>query len=143
VVVVDDGRIVNDRLVDVGVMNHGPVHIHYSGIVSKMTATPFAAGEADAHVTKSVVHTAVIPNVGSPIALMKEVVSAFKSPVGRRPKKAWLRSRYPGARHPIVAIFAISPVARSPEVAIIWAWRLIIYRQGWRRYADADKHSGE
>ena len=143
--VIHNGRIVNHRRVDVGVVNYGRVHAHDSRVIGEMTAPPFSAGKARSHKSKAVVHAAVVSDVKSPITAVKEVMPTFPTPVRRRPKKAWLRCWHPGARNPIVAdlCILISPIAGRPHVPIGRARRLNIDGQHRRCNADADKHSGE
>jgi hypothetical protein len=143
VVVVHDRRIVNDRFVHIGVVNHGSVHIDYGCVIREVSTAPFTAGKTDAHVTEAVVHAAVVADMETPVAVMEEIMPAFPAPVRRRPKVARLRSRHPGARHPVIAELAISPISRRPQIAVIRARWLHIdwhYRRG---DADADKHSGK
>jgi len=141
--IVDDGRIVHDRFIHIRVVNDRPVHAHDRGVISKVAATPFTAGEADAHVSETIVHAAIVANVRSPIACMEEVVSAFKSPVRRRPQETWFRSWHPGARNPVITIVAIGPVARSPQIPVFGARWLLIDRQHRRSDTDADDHPGK
>jgi hypothetical protein len=141
--VVDDRVVVNDRLVDIRVVNDRPVHMHDRGIVSKTAATPLTAGEADSHVAKPIVHAAVVADMRAPVAIMEKIVPTFKAPVRRGPQSAGIRRRHPGARNPIVAIIAVGPVARRPHVSILRAIRLNVNRQYRRRNTDADKHSGK
>ena len=67
-VVIDDGCVVHDRLVHVGVVNDGRIHPHHGSIVGKVATAPFAASEADAHISESVVDAAVVADVLSPVA---------------------------------------------------------------------------
>src|SRR6202012_1248528 len=101
-------------------------------VVEERSSTPLAAGETNSHISKSVVHTAIVANVWPPVAGMKEIRTTLKSPVRGRPEQTWFRSRHPRARHPVVAIRAVSPVARSPHIANLRADRLLIHRHHWR-----------
>jgi hypothetical protein len=80
----------------------------------------------------AIVHTAIVSNVRPPIARVKSIVSIIESPVTRCPKKTIMRRPHPNARHPIIAIVTISPVAWCPKIIINRAWRLCIKGQ-WRR----------
>lgn len=126
--IIDDGRSMDNRLVHIGVVNDGRIHAHHSSVVREASAAPLAACKADAHVSKSVVDAAVVADVLSPIAIMEEIMSAFKAPVGRRPEIAGLGGGNPCAGYPVVAVVAISPVARGPQITIFRAWWLLIYR---------------
>jgi hypothetical protein len=142
VIVVDDGRVMHDRRIDIGVVDHSCVHAHHSGVVRKVSAAPFATGKTDAHISEAIVHAAVVANVRAPVTAIEAVRSAFKTPVGRRPEVSRLRSRHPCARNPVIPAVAISPVARRPQKSILWAERLFINHQRRRRNTYADKYSG-
>ncbi len=113
-VVVDDRRVVNDRLVDVRVVNNRRIYVHHGRIVGKLVTAPLTTGESDPHIPKAVVHTTVVSNVRSPIAIKEAILTALKAPVRWRPKEARLRCRHPRARNPVITIFAVSPVAGRP-----------------------------
>ena len=142
-IVVDDRCIVHDRLVDVGVVNNSRIHVDHGCVVCKAVAAPFTAGKADAHVAKAVVHAAVVANMRSPVAFEEPVMTAFKAPVGRRPKESRLRSRNPRAGNPVIAIIAVSPIPRRPEPSFFRARRLFIDHQRRRCKTYTDKHSGK
>jgi len=61
----------NDRLIYVGVANDAPVHTHHRGVVCEVSAAPLAAHKADAHVSMSVINSAVVPDAISPVAIME------------------------------------------------------------------------
>jgi hypothetical protein len=82
---VDDGRSVDDRLIAVDVVE-AAADMQNRSVVEEASATPVAAGEADAHVAKAIVHTAVVANVRAPVAIMEDVRAAFISPVRRGPQ---------------------------------------------------------
>jgi hypothetical protein len=111
--IIHDRRVANDRFVDVSVMEPS-AHMHDCRVVEEVATTPFSACEADTHIAKAIVHAAVIADVRSPIALMEEVCSAFKTPISRSPQIARLGSRHPCAWYPVIAVFAIGPVPGSP-----------------------------
>ena len=140
--VIDDRRVVNDRLIPVDVVETA-AYMHDRRVVEEVAAAPFAAGKTDAHVPEAIVDAAVVSNMQSPIAVMEDVMAAVKAPVRGRPEKARLRSRHPRARDPVVAGIAVSPVTRRPDISIIRAERLFINRQHRRSNADTDEHSGK
>jgi len=133
----------HDRLIHIGIVNDRPVYAYDSSVIREVTTAPFAAGKADAHISEPVVNTTVVADVRAPITCVEEIVSAFKSPVGRGPQKARLGSRYPGARNPVIAVVTISPIARRPKISIFRARRLLIHRQYRRSDADADDYPGK
>jgi len=101
-VVVDDGRVVNDGYVVVDVME-AAADMHDRSVIREHTTVPLAAGKTNAHVTEPVIHATVEAYVRTPVSVMEQVVAAFKSPIGRRPEVAWLRRRHPSARNPVIA----------------------------------------
>jgi hypothetical protein len=141
--IVDDGGVMHDRRIHIGVVNDGRIHAHHSRVVSEVATAPFASRKADAHVAESIVDAAVVADVGSPVAVVEEIVPTFKAPVGRRPEETWLGSRHPGAGNPVIAVLAVSPVAGGPEIAVLWAERLLVNGQHGRGDTDADNHAGE
>jgi hypothetical protein len=130
----------HNRPVNVGGVNDGLIHMHHRGVVSKVPAPPLAAGKADAPVAGAVVHAAVVANVVAPVAVMEPVPAAGPPPVRRRPQRAAVRSRHPGARHPVVVpiVIRIGPVPRRPHQVGFGAYGLYIDRQLGRSKSDAD-----
>jgi len=75
--VFDHGAVIN--------VNVGDGHIAYRAVVEKVTASPFAAEEADSDVAEAVIHSAVETNMRSPITGMPEIGAAIPSPITRGP----------------------------------------------------------
>jgi hypothetical protein len=138
---VRNGIATNDRVIHVGVANDGPVHVHYRGVVCEVSAAPLAAYKADAHVSISVINSAVIPDAIAPVAIMENIMPAAPSPPSRSPKRALVRRRHPLAGNPVVAIIAIGPVSRNPHPAFLRTHRLFVYRQNWRSNGDTDRYT--
>jgi hypothetical protein len=118
--VIGDRSLANDGFIHVSIMNYGRVHTHHCGVVSKATTTPLAAHEADAHVAETIVHAAVVADMGAPITVVENIVPAIITPVRGRPKKSRLRSGNPRARYPVVVSIP-GPIAGRPKVAILRA----------------------
>jgi len=94
--VVDDGRVVDDGGVHVGVANDGGVHVDCGCVVGEDAAAPLAAGEAAAAITEAIVHAAVEANLCSPITAMEDILTAVTiAPVPRCPEIAGLGSDDP------------------------------------------------
>jgi hypothetical protein len=74
--IVHDGVLANDGLVDVCVGNDGCIHVHDCGVIRECSALPLAAGEADAHVAKAIIHTAVEADGRAPVSGMEQVLTA-------------------------------------------------------------------
>jgi hypothetical protein len=137
--VVDDGCVLNDRGVDVGVVDDRGVDVHHRGVISKVVAVPFSAGKAHAHIAKTVIHTTVVAHVRSPIAVMEPVTAAEPSPVAWRPQRAIVWGRNPGTGNPVIAIVTPTPVTGCPHQAGFWARRLIVNGKHWRSQLDIDE----
>src|SRR5262245_2923109 len=125
-VVIHDGLVVN--------VNIGDGHVVHAAVVIEPAVTPIATFITIAEVSESVVYAAVEADVRPPVSGMPDVEAVTPSPVARRPEIARFRREHPGARHPVVAVGTVSPVAGSPDIAIAWASRLHVNRQ--RRRAD-------
>ena len=138
------GRLMHDSFIDVDVAEPS-AHMHNRCVVEEVAAAPFAARKAPAHIAESIVHAAVVADMRSPVACVKEINAVLKAPVRRRPKNARFRRRHPCARHPVVPDIGvvISPIPWRPDISIRWAQRLLIHRQHRRSNGDVDKHSGK
>src|SRR5580658_2452036 len=133
--VLDDPRVVN-------VVDHRNIHVVYGRVVEKVPVVPATAFVPVTNVTEAVVDPAIKANGRTPITFVKDEGSATPTPIGGRPKEADLRGLYPGAGHPVVIanVIIVSPVSRSPDIAVARAKRLLIDGQLWRgdrnRYGD-------
>src|SRR5580704_17740889 len=116
VVDVDDGGLLDDGAVLVNVGDMHAAEVRARAVVGEYSATPLAAGEADAAETEAVVHATVEPNMRAPIAGVPAVGSAFKTPVARSPQQASAGRLRPHARNPEVSCIPVRPVAGSPEI---------------------------
>jgi hypothetical protein len=95
------------RAVNIGGVDDGLIHMHDRGVIGKRSTAPLAAGKSDATVAEAVVHTAVVADMGAPIAVIKAVMAIGPAPVGRRPQCTLVGSRNPGSGHPIVVSIVI------------------------------------
>ena len=139
--------VVDDRVVDVGVVNHAGVHPCHGRIITERLAGPFAAVVALSPVAEAVIDPAVEPDGRAPVAIVEEVIAVVIAPVSGGPKKSDARRSDPDARHPVIIGIGVAPVARGPDVALGWAVGLLVYRYlGWRdrhRYADLCKRRSQ
>jgi hypothetical protein len=117
-------------------------NMHHGSVVGKVSAAPFTADKADAAIAEAIVHTAIVPDVGSPVATMEDIKAVIPAPIRRSPQVARLRRGHPGSGNPVVAVVAIGPVARRPHQPRLGARRLIIDRQRRRRNANTNENSG-
>jgi len=123
-------------------MNVGDIHVVDGTVVEEMSAFPASTLEAIAEVAEAVVNTAVEPDMRSPVAYVEKKRGAAPTPPARSPQEARLRCQYPRARHPIVAVRAVSPVTGRPDVTLGGARWLFVHgkcrRANMDRYANAD-----
>ena len=138
-----DRRAVNHRIVDVRIVDHGPVHIDDCGVIRKAVADPAPSAKTDATITESIVHAAIEANVRPPVPSMKDICATAPAPVARRPQQTNLWRPNPHTRNPVVARITVRPVAGVPEIAISGANRLRINRQHRRCKTDRDKDPGK
>ena len=116
-------------------------HMHHGRVVGEDAAPPEAAGKADAAVPKAVIHAAVVADVRAPVAIIEPVMATEPAPVAGSPQRSNIRSRYPRAWNPEVAVRAIGPVTGRPHQPRLGADGLLINRQRWRRKPHADKNT--
>jgi hypothetical protein len=138
---IDHRRIVDNRSIDIRVVDNGGVHMHHRGVIGEMSAFPASAVETRTAVAIAIVHSTVEADVGSPVPGVPQVNAATPTPIPRGPKNSRPGSHDPGSRNPEVALFAISPVSRSPKVSITGANRLRVYRQDGRSDRYGNKHA--
>lgn len=126
-------RVVDDR----------DIYLRDRGVIGEHAAPPLAADKADATKSESVIDAAVVADFVSPVAIVETVNAIGPTPVGRCPQRAFVRSRHPCARHPVVVrvVIGIGPVARRPHEVRFGARRLLIDRQNRRCEIDADTHA--
>ena len=139
--VIVDRPLVHYGLVDVGVVNDGPVHVHHRGVVRELAAAPLATHKADPHIPEAVVDTTVVAHVVAPVPGMKYIKVAVPAPVGRRPEGAFIGGGNPRTGHPVIAIVPIRPIAGHPHQAGLRARRLNIHWQNRRSKTDTDEHA--
>src|SRR5580658_1047816 len=101
-IITDDRILLNNRLVYISRVNETLIHMYHSSVVGKSTASPLAAGKANAAEPEPIVHAAIIAHLRAPIPIMESVIAVRPTPVGRRPQGAEIWRRYPRARHPVV-----------------------------------------
>jgi len=132
-----------NRSVHIGVVDDRDIHLSHRGVVRKHAASPLAAGKPDPAKPKSVVDPAIVADIITPIAIMEAVNAVGPPPIRRRPQRAFVWSRDPCPRHPVVipVILGIGPVARCPHQVLFGARRLLIHRKNRGCEIDTDTHS--
>ena len=121
-------HILGKRVIDIGVVNDGLVHVRYSGVVLEVVSIPSSAPIAISGVAVTVINAAVKTDMRSPVTLVKDIRAVVPAPPCRGPKQTDGRRSNPHPRHPIISV-VIPPVSRSPNVALGRSRRLLIYRQ--------------
>ena len=137
--IVGDGVIRHNRPVTVGGVDSVLIDACDRGVVAEVVTLPLAAGVADAPVAVAVVHAAVVAHVAAPVTAMEPVVAAVPSPVGRRPQRAVIGRRNPGAGHPVVValVLIVGPIAGHPHHVGFGADGLLI--DGHFRRSESDR----
>ena len=74
--IIHDGVVPHNCPVDIDIVNAHIVYPHNRGVICKVVAMPCATHKADAHVSESVVHAAVVAHVLAPISRVKHIQSA-------------------------------------------------------------------
>jgi len=133
----------HNRPINIGGVNARNVNAHHGRVVGEFMAAPHAAGKSDAAVAEAIVHAAVVANMASPVAVMKDKHAAGPAPVAGRPERSLIGGRNPRAGHPIVPILAVSPIARRPHPARFRARGLLVNREHRWRKSDTDEDSGK
>jgi hypothetical protein len=134
------GYMLNCAVVDVDV---GDSDVVDAPVVIEIAAVPIPTAVPYAEVSEAVINATVEPDVGSPIARVPDVCVSTPTPIAGRPEQTGFRGLHPCARYPIVALIAVCPVSRRPNVSVARAWRLHINRQDRRRYPDRDHNAGK
>jgi hypothetical protein len=110
--------------------------VHDRAVIKERATAPVTALESNTGITEAVVHTAVEADMRTPITAVPAIETARPTPVTRSPKQAGLRRQHPGTRHPEIAILAVCPISRRPDVPHLRKWRLDVYWQHRRRHRD-------
>ena len=79
------GAVVEHHRPVVHVVNVAGIHVSHRAVVEEVVPTPVTAVVPRSDITETIVNSAVEAHVRSPVATMEQVVSAVKTPPGRRP----------------------------------------------------------
>jgi hypothetical protein len=118
-------------------VDYSGVHGVYGTVIGELIVVPIAAFIAAANITLTVIDTAVIADVRTPIAVVPVIAASGKRPIRRGPERADVGSDDPHAGHPIVTGGSISPVTGRPEVIVAGTFGLGVLRD-WRRWLFCD-----
>src|SRR6185437_8947973 len=99
--------------------------IHHIAIVPIMAAVPVAAAISATKISAAIVDATVESDRQSPIAWIPAPVAVIRTPITRRPKRAYIRRSGPFAGHPVPAVIPV-PITGSPDVAVFGNGRLIV-----------------
>ena len=139
---VDRRIIVHHRLV-VDIVDYCHVHVVHPSVVVEVVPPPVSALITFSTVPIAVIYSAIETDARSPVTVIPSVRSVVPSPVSGCPQIAGRRRKHPCARHPVIIfiVFAVSPVARRPDIIVAGTNRLYIDRQGGGR--DSDGYSND
>ena len=79
-------HVLGERIVDVGVVDHGLIHARHSGVVLEVVSLPSTAPVAVSGVAITVINASVKTDMGSPVTLVKRVRAVVPAPPSRCPK---------------------------------------------------------
>ena len=118
--------------------------VHDRAVIKERATAPVTALESNTGITEAIVHTAVEADMRTPITAVPAIDTARPTPVTRGPEQARLRRQHPGTRHPVIAVLAVRPISRRPDVTLTWQWWLDVDRQHRRSHRDrhADLNTG-
>jgi hypothetical protein len=137
-----DSRIVDNRPVNIRIVNDRGVDVDHRRIIPEMTTYPIATGKARTVIAASVVDTAIKADMRPPISGIPGIDPADITPVTGRPKEADLRRCSPISRYPVISIIVIiGPISRNPQISVLGADRLLIHRNDRRPDMDADAYT--
>ena len=122
------------NVVIVVVVHPRVVDIVDGAVVIEVIVVPVPALVAISGVAKSIVDTAIEPDMRTPIAGEELVAPAAIAPVARCPQGSIIRRFHPHARHPVIALRRIEgPIAGRPEVVITrCGWLIVFGQRRWR-----------
>lgn len=149
VIVAHDGGPLHDRTIDVSSVHNMFIHAHDGCVVDEVMTAPHTSGEPNAHVSKSIIDAAIIPDVRSPIPFMEDIEAIRPPPVSGGPKNTFRGRHYPCTGNPVIAIRPIGPIAGRPKEARLRARRLFIDGQDrWsevyrNKYTCGRRQSGD
>src|SRR5580700_8995357 len=117
------------------------VHVVDAAIVEEVAAVPVAALVTEAAVAEAIINSAIEADVRAPETGVPEISAVAPAPISGSPEKSDARRDDPGAGNPEVAVGAVGPVARRPNVAIARAERLFVHRERGRSEGDGDSET--
>src|SRR4029077_12714641 len=124
-------HVLCERIVDVGVVDHGLIHARHSGGVLEVVSTPSSAPVPISGIAVSVIDASIEPDGWPPVTLIKRIRTASPAPPSRCPKKPDSGRRDPHARYPVIVVVigVPAPITWSPNITCARTGRLLIYRQ--------------
>ena len=75
----------DDRIVDIYVMNNCTIYINNSRIIPERISLPSASVETGTIITITIVHATIKTDVGSPVPMMKTIITTGISPISGCP----------------------------------------------------------
>jgi hypothetical protein len=130
-------RILDHRLA-IHIVNDRCVHIIHRAVVVKGSVTPIPSRVADPQIAEPVVDATVESDLRTPVAFIPHIHAIAPAPIARSPQSSDERRQYPCARHPIITVVAICPVAWRPDISFARTDGLRV--DGQQRRSDGDRH---
>ncbi len=137
--VVADSAVVVVNSVVIDIVNNVDIHVVNGAVVVEHTSVPISSLITAAHVTESVIDSAIEADVRTPVSVMPAIGPANERPIRRRPERADIGSNHPCAGNPIISRGSVSPVTGCPYIVVAGAFWLAVIRQRRRWLLRLDR----
>ncbi len=137
------GIVADGRSIHIGIVNVGRAYVVYRRIIGEVSSLPAAAAVPVAPIAVAIIDPSIVANIGPPVASVKDIGAVVPLPIRRSPKLANLRRLDPFSGYPVIAIIAIRPISRIPNISIIGTGRLGVDLKRRRRNVDGYRYLGE
>src|SRR5208283_4057373 len=99
------------------------VYVVHRAVIVKAVVVPAPALIALAEVTVAIVDSAIEAHSRAPVACMEDKSSSAPPPPAWSPEITGHRHQDPRTGHPVVVpeVVVVGPVARSPDITLVWA----------------------
>jgi hypothetical protein len=108
------GDVGNPIVIHVDIAYHIHIYVGYGIVIGKVVTVPVTAVVAAARIAESIINAAIEAYVGAPVTAVPLVAIVIERPVGRGPKRSYVRRDNPGSRNPVVIRGSVAPVTGSP-----------------------------
>ena len=109
------GSIVNNRSVNIGVVDNSTINIYYCCVITETVSAPAASVKSVTPIAVTIVNATIKTYMRSPVTCVKTIIAIIITPIWRSPVQTRIRWCYPNPRYPIIAIIIIiGPIAGLP-----------------------------